>query len=354
MRRGAEREIHGLGTRMVARGHDVRLLTSTPEGLTRAARIDGLPVRYVRLPLPAPLARRGLSDVAAFAAVALLALAAPGPDLVHAWHYGDGWAAVQARRLHRRRPVVLKLTGTVVPERMEHVRVDRKLFREAIAGADEVWCNSRYAQEVMAPFGVPMQVVPAGVDLDRFRPGPRSERPTVLCTSAPDDPRKRVADVVAAWPAVLDAVPEARLVIAGRAREATRRSLLGGLPAAVASTVELPGDLADDALAAAYASARAVVAPAVHEALGLTTVEALASGTPVAGARSGATAELVADGTGALYEPGDAAGCAAAMVDALSLSDAPGTAERCVAAAQPLGWSAIADRVEARWMALLR
>jgi glycosyltransferase involved in cell wall biosynthesis len=331
----------------------VRLLTSTPEGLTRSARVDGLPVRYVRLPLPPPLARRGLSDVAAFAAVALPALAAPGPDLVHAWHYGDGWAAVQARRLHRRRPVVLKLTGTVVPDQMEHVRVDRKLFREAIAGADEVWCNSRYAQEVMAPFGVPMQVVPAGVDLERFRPGARSEQPTVLCTSAPDDPRKRVTDVVDAWPAVLDAVPEARLVIAGRATEATRRALLDRLPPAVAATVELPGDLADEALAAAYASARAVVAPAVHEALGLTTVEALASGTPVAGARSGATAELVADGTGALYEPGDVEGGAAAMVAALALSDDPGIVDRCTAAARPYGWDAVTDVVEARWQALL-
>lgn len=337
---------------MVARGHDVRLLTSAPEGLSRADRIDGLRVRYVRLPQPAPLARRGLSDVAAFAAVALPALAAPGPDLVHAWHYGDGWAAVQARRLHRRRPVVLKLTGTVVPERMEHVRVDRKLFREAIAGADEVWCNSRYAQEVMAPFGVPMQVVPAGVDLERFVPGRRSERPTVLCTSAPDDPRKRIADVVDAWPAVLDAVPEARLVIAGRVSEATRRELLDRLPTSAVGTVELPGDLADGDLAGAYASARAVVAPAVHEALGLTTLEALATGTPVAGARSGATAELVVDGTGALYEPGDVDGGAAAMVAALELSEDPGAVARCRAAAEPYGWEAVTAQVEARWEAL--
>jgi glycosyltransferase involved in cell wall biosynthesis len=339
---------------MIRRGHQVRLLTSTPEGLTRRATVDGMPVRYVRLPQAAPLARRGLSDVAAFTGVALPAvLGARGVDLVHAWHYGDGWAAVQAKRVHPRRPVVLKLTGTVVPDRMEHVRIDRKLFREAIAGADEVWCNSRYALDVMAPFGVSMQIVPAGVDLDRFQPSvARSDHPIVLCTSAPDDPRKRLVDVADAWPAVLDAVPDARLVVAGRASDDTRRSLLARLPSGAAGTVELVGDLADAALSDAYATAHAVVAPALHEALGLTTLEALASGTPVAGARSGATEELVVDGTGALFEPADAAACAAAMVEALSLAGQPATVERCRAAALPYGWDAVTDEVDRRWAAL--
>ena len=354
MRRGAEREIHGLGTRLVARGEEVRLLTSTPTGLTRRRVLDGLPVRYVRLPHPRPLAERGLSDVAAFAAIALPALLASRADLVHAWHYGDAWAAVQAGRVHRRRPVVLKLTGTVVPERMEQVRVDRRLLREAIAGADEVWCNSRYAHEVMAPFGVPMHVVPAGVDLDRFRArGAKGDRPTVLCTSAPEDPRKRLVDVLDAWPAVLSEVPDARLVIAGHVTEPTRRALLDRLPASAVDHVALVGDLDDDALAEAYAQAHAVVAPALHEALGLTTIEALASGTPVAGARSGATADLLTDEVGARFEPADAEACAAALLAALALGQQPSTAERCRAAATPFGWDAVVAQVQARWAGLV-
>ncbi|MGH9275602.1 MAG: hypothetical protein ACRDZU_13225, partial [Acidimicrobiales bacterium] len=35
VRRGAEREIHDLGTRVAASGVDVRLLTSTPSGLVQ-------------------------------------------------------------------------------------------------------------------------------------------------------------------------------------------------------------------------------------------------------------------------------------------------------------------------------
>lgn len=332
----------------------MRLFTSTPQGLTQRATFDGLPVRYLRLPRPAALAHRGLSDVAAFAALALPYVVASRADLVHAWHYGDGWAAVQGKRLHPGRPVVLKLTGTVLPEQMEHIRFDRRLFREAITGADEVWCNSDYAREAMAGFGVPMEVVPAGVDLTRFQPAStRHDRPTVLCASAPDDPRKRLVDVLDAWPAVLDAVPEARLVLAGRVTDATRTQLRGALSPALAGSVELVGDLRDDALVAAYGQASAVVAPALHEALGLSTIEALACGTPVAGARSGATPALLSTATGRTYEVGSVEGCAAAIVEAISLSAQPGTAAACRAAAVPFGWDTIVPVVQSRWSALL-
>jgi glycosyltransferase involved in cell wall biosynthesis len=57
-------------------------------------------------------------------------------------------------------------------------------------------------------------------------------------------------------------------------------------------------------LAAAYASADAFVFPSTTETLGLSMLEALASGLPVIAARTGATGEVVSDGeNGILYEP---------------------------------------------------
>ena len=294
--------------------------------------MSGFDVRYARLPRV-----RGVTPEAAFAAVAVpLVAAAPG-DLVHAFHYADAWAALRVRR---RRPVVLKLTGTVEADRMAKVRFDRRLFREAVDGADAVWANSAYAVEAMAWTGRPMDVVPAGVDLERFRPSAeRSSRPVVLCTSAPADPRKRLVDVLAAWPAVRAALPDAVLRVAGV------------VPAGfdVPEGVELVGPLDDDALVEAYSSAAVTVAPAVGEALGLTTLESLACGTPVAGARSGATADLVRPGTGLLYDPGDVDGCAEAIVRAAAIDDRAA----CRAAAEPWGWDAVADDVEARYRDLL-
>ncbi len=334
------------------RGHDVRAVVGAPAGVVRRHRIDGLPVTYVRVAVPRFATRRGWTPETAFAPVALGAALAASHDIVHALHYADAWGALQARRL-RRRPVVLKLTGTVEPDRMREVRVDRRMFREAIDRADAVWCNSEYAREAMRGWGRPMQVVPAGVDLERFAPvAQRAARPTVLCTSAPTEPRKRLTDVMQAWPLVLDVHADAELLVAGAATAETRDRLLAMLPVTVRHTVRFLGDVGDDALPALYSAAHACLAPAVHEALGLATLEALACGTPVAGARSGATADLVADGTGALFTPRDAASCADAVVRAVSLSADPDVQGRCRAVAERFRWERVAAEIERRYLEL--
>jgi glycosyltransferase involved in cell wall biosynthesis len=356
VRRGAEREIHDLGAGLVARGHRVRLLTGQPHGITTRDEIDGLEVRYVRTPVPGPLARRGVSTPAAFGAVAAAGAALSRADAVLSFLYADAYGASLAGRLPHRRgvPVVAKLTGTVLPERITHERVERALFRRALDAAGEVWCNSAYARDVMAGFGVPMRVVPAGFDPAVFRPAAeRDATPTVFCASAPDEPRKRVVDLVRAWPAIRDGLPGARLLLAGHASAATREQLLAALPAQLRAEVSFAGLLDDAALAAAYGGATVVVAPSVHEALGLVVLEALACGTPVAGADSGATTELLAvPGTGALFAPLDPDACARAVLAAAALAVAPGTRERCVGAAAPWAWPAILDRVEQRLTAL--
>jgi glycosyltransferase involved in cell wall biosynthesis len=349
VRRGAEREVHDLGARLAARGDEVTVLTSMPEGVARRRRLDGMRVQYLRRP-PLP----GVTAEAASVPLALPAIAATPGDLVAAFHYADGWAAVQARRV-RRRPVVLKLTGTVEQARMADVRYDRRLFRDAVAAADEVWCNSEYAREAMAWTGRDMAIVPAGVDLGRFRATTaRSAAPTVLCTSAPADPRKRLVDVVAAWPAVLAAEPAARLRIAGAVGADVRRALLDGVAPAVAGSIEIAGPLDDDALVDAYSSAWVTVAPAVAEALGLTTLESLACGTPVAGARSGATPEIVDSGdVGVLYPPGDVDACASAVVGALRLAGGDGVRTACRAVAARWDWDVIATDVSSRFARLV-
>lgn len=342
VRRGAEREVHDLGTRLAAAGHGVRLVTSMPGGLTRRVVDDGVDVRYLRLPR-----LRGVTPEASFAAVARPVLPFVTGELVHAFHYADAWAACRRRR---RRPVVLKLTGTVRPERMAGVRYDRRLFRQALERVDAVWCNSAFARDEMVAFGRPMDIVPAGVDLDRFTPGPAAAgAPTVLCTAAPDDPRKRLVDVIDGWPAVLEERPDARLRIAGRPAP----ELLERLPAAARPSVELSGGLADGALVDAYRQASITVAPGLYEALGLSTLESLACGTPVAGADSGATPELLTGGAGVTFAPGDPDACAKAMLLALEAADDPATGRRCRAAAEPYGWDRVLADVLGRYRALL-
>lgn len=349
--RGAEREVHDVGTGLVRRGHDVRLVTGQPTGVTSLTTYGGMRVRYVRTPLPGPLARRGLQPEGAFGAVVAGASLVSRADVMLAFHYAD---AVGAKALRPRRPLVLKLTGAVPRDRVQNVPVERRLLTRALAVADEVWINSVYARDVMADWGIPMTVLPAGLDDSVFLPcAPRAKRPTVLCASTPDEPRKRVVDLVDAWPAVLDLVPDAVLVLAGAA--ASGPALLERLPTPARASVSFVGVLRGPELAAAYSSAHVVVTPSVHEALGLVTLEALACGTPVAGADSGATPELLDQpGTGVLFTPLDPASCAQAVLAALELAQDPLTAQRCRTSAQRYALDGVVDRVEQGLLSLLR
>jgi glycosyltransferase involved in cell wall biosynthesis len=349
--RGAEREVHDVGAGLVQRGHRVDLITGQPHGVTSRAVVDGVNVRYVRTPLPAALARRGLQREGAFGLVAAGASAISRADVVTCFHYADAVGAAV-----RRRPVVLKLTGTVPRDRVDALPVERRLLQRALDVADEVWVNSRYALDVMAGWNREMLVLPAGLDDVTFVPSAaRADRPTVLCASTPDEPRKRVVDLVDAWPAVLDAVPGAQLRLAGAASDATTAQLVDRLPEHARQSVSFVGTLRGQELAIAYSAAHVVVAPSVYEALGLVTLEALACGTPVAGARSGATPELLDQpGTGTLFEPVDPSSCAEAVVAAMGLTEDSDLRDRCRTSALRWALGGVVDRVEERLSALVR
>ncbi|MCW2672827.1 MAG: glycosyl transferase group 1 [Frankiales bacterium] len=352
--RGAEREVHDVGVGLVRRGHRVDLVTGRPTGVTSRAVVDGLSVRYVRTPLPGVFERRGLQREGAFGAVVAAAALRSGADVVTCFHYADAVGAASVRAL-RRRPIVLKLTGTVPRDRVEKHPLERRLLQRALDVADEVWVNSRYALEAMAGWDREMRVLPAGLDEATFVAGTeRHPRPTVLCASTPDEPRKRVVDLVDAWPAVVDAVPDAQLQLAGAASAETRATLIERLPEQVRDSVVFLGTLRGADLAAAYGRAHVVAAPSVYEALGLVTLEALACGTPVAGSRSGATPELLdRPGTGTLFEPADPTSCAEAVVAALGISADADVRDRCRASAMRWAVDGVVDQVEHRLQLLV-
>ena len=123
----------------------------------------------------------------------------------------------------------------------------------------------------------------------------------------------------------------------------------------------------DPELPALYRSAAVVAVPSVHrtvygtdvavsELLGLSTLEAMASGTPVVASRLGGLPELVVDGeTGYLVEPGDVAALRARL--ALVLGD-PAAAHRLGEAARARAverftWDACARRCLAVYEALI-
>lgn len=118
----------------------------------------------------------------------------------------------------------------------------------------------------------------------------------------PPDPRKGL-DALCAAVRDCDGPP---LVLAGRASAEAERLTAPG-------RVTLAGRVPDAELAALYSAAAALVLPSDDEGFGLTAVEALACGTPVAAYAAGALPETLAGARGvALVEPGDVDGLLAA------------------------------------------
>jgi glycosyltransferase involved in cell wall biosynthesis len=326
------------------------LLTSQPRGITAHANIDGIEVRYVRVPhRPAARPGYGLDETAMFGLPALAASLASRADVIHCWHYADA-----AGVIGRGRPTVLKLTGSVTPDWMQRSPFHDRLLRRALRRTDEVWCNSEWSRDQMSGFGRQMGIVPAGVDRTVFQPvADRAAAPTVLSTSAPDEPRKRLVDLLAAWPAIRAEVPDAQLRLAGNAPQPLRDSLLAEVAESDRDSVRFLGQLGTAELAREYSAAWLSVMPAVLEALGLSTLESLACGTPVLGADSGQTPALVsAPGTGAIFRPTDPADLARVVSGQLR-DGPPPDRDACRRATDRYDWEHITDEVEAAYTRLV-
>jgi len=191
--------------------------------------------------------------------------------------------------------------------------------------ADAVLTTSAYCRSAIERhYRVPpsrVRLVPEGIDLARWRrvaaAEPRSsDGATILCV-ARQYPRKHVADLLRALPAVRRAIPRARAVIAGDGPEHAALLALAaelGLGDAVSFTGALP----DDELARLYRHADVFCLPSVQEGFGIVFLEAMANGLPVVAARAAAIPEVVPDGrAGVLVHPADSAALAAALVGLL-------------------------------------
>lgn len=312
VRRGTERTVHLLAGGLAQRGHDVLVVTSA--AVPGRGTEEG--VRVLRLPR-LPLAHRYRGEADGHAPFLHAALRAVRADVVHAFHVGDAAVAVAQRRT----PVVWTHMG--IPDRAD---LTQRRGREArtervLSCAAAVTVVSRHSAAAMeATSGHAPHVVHPAVNLDLFVPGARSHVPLVVCAAAADEPRKRVAMLVAAWPVVRRARPDARLWLLGRGVEA-----LGALPDGVEAVAT--EDTTD--LARLNAAAWAAALPSTDDSFGIVLAEALAAGTPVVASDAGALPEVVdRPEIGRLFAGGPDE-LARAILEVLDLAEQPGTRDAC-------------------------
>jgi len=242
-------------------------------------------------------------------------------------------------------------------------------IRQTVARADLIIAYSEQGRsalaELLAVDPARVAVIPCGVDTQAFARPPAPALAAVLArhglldtTSGAPRPyifsvgefcaRKNQVGLLEAFArAVAAGLPPDWLLVLGGPRgaelETLRRAVAAaGLPP---ERVLLPGWIPDADLPGLLAGAGLYVCAALHEGFGLPVIEAQAAGAPVLCSNRGALPETLG-GVGVLFDPGDPAAFAAALL-ALA-ADAPRRAELARAgplrAARDCGWDAVARR----------
>jgi phosphatidylinositol alpha-1,6-mannosyltransferase len=199
------------------------------------------------------------------------------------------------------------------------------LERLALRGASKVLCVSEFTRQQVLKFGGlradQTAVLPNALDPDLSPSAttPAGKGPPIILSVSRlslSESYKGIEHLVAAMPAVLAAVPGARLRVVGRG---------DGLPSLQAlahrlnlhDSVEFVGFRSDHELLDDFAGCRLFALPSRKEGFGLVYIEAMAHGRPCLGARSGGVPEVITGDTGVLVDYGDVPGIAASIVAAL-------------------------------------
>jgi 1,2-diacylglycerol 3-alpha-glucosyltransferase len=314
-----------LAEAFAAAGHRILALVPSERGLGYAVEVSGVAIRALAaLPL-AP--RRGVSVAAAPGRAIARILERFRPEVVHLQdHYPLCRSTLRAAR---RRGLPVIATNHFLPGSMlrqlpalgpaEHLaaRALWALVLSVLERARLATAPTRTAARLLAERGLRTRIeaVSCGVDLHRFTPEPENDRGAVRRRFGLDpgatvalyvgrlDRDKSVDVLVRAM--ARPAGAGIQLVLAG---EGADRARLGTLAArlGVSRAVVFAGRVPDPDLAPLFRAADLFAMPGELELQSIATLEAMASGRPVAAANACALPELVEDGrTGLLFRPGD-------------------------------------------------
>jgi len=313
---GASAATFHMARELVARGHEVDVLTSGGAGLAAEETIDGMRVHRVRS------LRRGAHDAGLLGALTYLLFATRRLraltrsrrfDCAHFFFALPTGALAPLWARWTGRPYIVSLRGSDVPGydsgRMLAVlhRMLHRPTRGILARASRVVANSA-SLRALAQRSFPeirIDVITNGVCTRTFRPddaGHANIPPRMLVVARLVN-RKGLEDLIEAM--AHPGLPSCELEIVGEGRLRARLEALARR-LAVEDRVVFAGRLHGAALSRCYQRADCFVLPSLAESFSMALLEAMASGLPVVAARTGGIPELVEDGVnGRLVEPGD-------------------------------------------------
>jgi len=220
-------------------------------------------------------------------------------------------------------------------------------YHEKIVGRIAVSDLARRWQ--MEALGSDAVEIPNGVDVASFADAPRLDgypRPgrSVLFLGRYDEPRKGMAVLVGALPALVKRFPDIEVLIVGRGDEEELREEVGGL----AGHLRFLGQVDDPTKASAMRSADVYCAPNTGgESFGIVLVEAMAAGTPVVASDLDAFRRVLLDGKAGRLVPVDDSDALAEGLIAVLEDDKLRAAyvKAASVAVRRYDWSVVADQI---------
>jgi D-inositol-3-phosphate glycosyltransferase len=246
-------------------------------------------------------------------------------DLIHSHYwlsgrlgllFADHWGVPLVSTFHTLAQLKNRVAESAA-EREQTVRYE--IERRTMAGSDRVVALTAIdRQQILRHYEThsPIDVIPGGVDLDRFSPMPREQARATLGLAPNQNillfvgriQRLKGLEVLVRAFAKLGDL-DARLVVVGgqpgtspEAREIARlQHLVAKL--GIEDRTGFVGAVAHEQLPLYYAAADVTVMPSSYESFGLVAVESLACGTPVVATRVGGLTSIVHDGETGLLVP---------------------------------------------------
>ena len=240
-------------------------------------------------------------------------------DLIHSHYwlsgrlglwFSDRWGVPLVSMFHTLAQLKNRVAESTA-EREQQVRSE--IERRTMAGSDRVIAATEIDRNQMVRhYGelAPIEVIPGGVDLQRFRPMDKAAarasiglpRPGRVLLFVGRIQRLKGVEVLLRAFTLLRPRLDARVVVVGgrpstshEAREIGRLQQLAGR-LGIGERVTFTGAIPHDELPRYYAAADVTVMPSSYESFGLVAVESLACGTPVVATRVGGLRAIVRDG----------------------------------------------------------
>jgi glycosyltransferase involved in cell wall biosynthesis len=316
---GIEMHVHDLANHQRDAGHDVRVVTATPEHLSDDREVspvlsEHVPVTRIKSQVWPPALRSVIS------ALAVRTHFSPGDfDVVHAHT-----SLVSPMTLMAARSASLRGLPTVITihSLLNGLGPIPWLFASTVSARDWPLLWSGVSEAAAAPLRRTLgrdrriAILANGIDPEHWRTSPALREPgSALITSVMRlERRKRPLPLLRMLRRLREAVPgsiDIRVEIIG---EGSMRAQMERYLARHGMTpwVRLPGRLERDQIRAVYERADMYVAPATLESFGIAALEARSAGIPVVGFHRGGVGEFIGHGREGLLASNDRQ-----MVDAM-------------------------------------